>query len=86
METKSLRLKQFEFLHRRVIRMPLVFNDFPYRLTQLNSTIYSIGVGSQRIAKIGEMDVFTLTELDNRLITFRVFGNLPAQVTIIADE
>lgn len=56
------------------------------QLSGLNAISYSTGIGSQRFATIGEMDQYILNVLDDRLITFRVFGNLSAQISVIADE
>lgn len=55
------------------------------QLVGLRSTLYSTGIGSQRVASIGEMDYFTLNALNSRLITFRVFDSLGAHISIVTN-
>ena len=54
-------------------------------LMDMKSTMYSTGIGAQRIALLGEMDTLMLNELDGKLITLRVFSNLPITLTVVQE-
>ena len=49
-------------------------------LEDIGVPIYSIGLGAQNVALLGQMDSYTLEGLDGKLITFRVFADLSAKL------
>ncbi len=52
-------------------------------LEDIGVPMYSIGLGAQNAALLGQMDSYTLGGLDGKLITFRIFTDLSAKLNIL---